>query len=170
MGCGTPRRLQPPGDVNVLAGIRGDLLRRHLVHANLVLALLADQFGDRDVLVVQVAAGHVVEVVAALARPQQIVGHHRVAGHAGELDTLLPQNELIVLDVLIDLGDRRVFEHRLEGLQRRRRVEHVRPFRPADGEVMGRCFFPGDRDADEIGPQRVEVGRLQVDARTASVS
>ena len=55
---------------------------------------------------VQVLAGHVVEVVAALAGAEQVVGDHRVAGHARQFDAVLPQDELVVLDVLIDLGDR----------------------------------------------------------------
>ena len=54
--------------------ISGD---RDFVHPLLLLAA-ADELVDRDRLVAEMAAGQVVQVVAPLARIEQIVGHHRV--------------------------------------------------------------------------------------------
>ena len=44
------------------------------------------------------------------------------------------------------------------------RVEDLRAHRPADGQVIGDPRLPGEREADQVGPERVERGRLGVEA------
>ena len=113
-----PQKLrQPPGNVGVFAGIRRDLGRGHLVHAQLIFPF-ADQVGDGNHLVVQVAASKVIQVMAAFAGVQEIIGYHRVAGDASQLYTLLPEHDQVVFDVLIDLGHGSVFEHRPQFIER----------------------------------------------------
>ena len=69
----------------------------------------ADELVDRDRLVAEMAAGHVVHVVAPLARIEQVVGHHRVERDAAQLDADAPQHDHVVLQVLADLLDRADF-------------------------------------------------------------
>ena len=45
-------------------------------------ALLADQVRDRDHLMIQIATCKLFQVMAAFAGVQEIIGHHRIAGHA----------------------------------------------------------------------------------------
>ena len=59
----------------------------------------------------------VVKVVAALARAQQVVGDHRVPGDPADLDPVPAQGEHIELDILVDLGDGRVFQDGSERVQ-----------------------------------------------------
>ncbi len=70
-------RPEPPGQQGVVAGVRGDLGDRHLVHAALVLAA-ADERGDARLAAAQVAFGQVVQVVAPLPGIEDVAGHHAV--------------------------------------------------------------------------------------------
>ena len=64
-------------DVGIFGGIGGDLGDGHFVHSLLV-AAFADQLVDFDRGVIEVSLGEVVEVVAAAAGVEQVVGDHRV--------------------------------------------------------------------------------------------
>ena len=63
----------------------------------------------------------------------------------------------------LTFGDRRVFEDRLQRRQRRVRVELRVLGRAADGDVVRLPRLPAEGEADDVGPQRVEAGRLQVE-------
>ena len=75
------------------------------IHALLSLAA-ADQLVDLDRGVVEVSFGQIVEVVVSLAGVQQVAGHHRVEGGAGQGDAGGAEHDHVVLQVLPDLLDR----------------------------------------------------------------
>ena len=93
----------------------------------------ADQLVDFDRRVVEIAFGEVVEVVVALAGIEQIVGDHRVERRAGQFDAGGAEDDHVVLQILAELGDRRIFENRLEGRERGGRIEHCSPSGPRTG-------------------------------------
>ena len=78
---------------------------------------------------IQITTCEFFQVMASLAGVQEIIRHHRIAGDAAHLDAAAAQHQQIILDVLIELGDVRVFEDRPQPFQRRRRVEQRRTFR-----------------------------------------
>ena len=167
LSSGFEQVAQPPGHVGVLAGVVRDLVGGHLVHARLDMlrTLLADQVGDRDDLVVEVAPGQLFEVVRALAGVEQVVGDHAVAGHATQHDAAGAQHEQVVLDVLVDLGDLGVFENRPQRSERFGRVEQRRPRGTAQGEVIGLAGLPAQGDADDLGVEWREARRFEVDGK-----
>ncbi len=69
--------LHAKGDVGVFGGVSGDLVDGDFVHAFLV-AAFADELVDFDRGVVEVALGQVIEVVAAAAGVEEVVGDHGV--------------------------------------------------------------------------------------------
>ena len=54
---------------------------------------------------VEILLGENVQVMAALAGVQEVVGDHRVAGDARQVDAVRPKHLQVVLDVLVDLRD-----------------------------------------------------------------
>ena len=53
-----------------------------------------------------------------LASVQKIAGHHGVEGRAGQGDAGRAEYDHVELEVLPNLFDRRIFEHRPQGFQR----------------------------------------------------
>ena len=153
---------QAPGDVGIFAGVLGHFVARHLIHAFLVLAL-ADQIGDGNHLMLQMLLGQDLHAVDAFAGMQQIIGDHRIAGDAGQVDAVLAQHLHVVLDVLIDLGDAGIFEDRLQLGQRRGRVERRFSQRPTQGQVLRLAGLPGKGQAHDVGPARLQVRRFQIE-------
>ena len=124
-------RLQPERDVGVFGGVGADLGDRHFVHPLLV-AAFADQLVDLDRRVIEIALGEVVEVVAAAAGVEQVAGDHRVERDAGKRHAGVAEHDHVVLQVLADLADGRVFEHGPQGVERLRR-DRARGRRPGRG-------------------------------------
>ena len=73
------------------------------------------------------------------------------------------QHDHVVLQVLADLLDRRVFQDRLQGGQRRRRVEMRLARRRAKRQIPRLAVVPGERHADQLRPTRPDAGRLGVE-------
>ena len=81
----------------------------HFVHSLLV-AAFADEFVDFDRRVVEISLGQVVEVVAATAGIEQVAGDHRIERDAGKRDADVAEHNRVVLQVLAELADLRVFQ------------------------------------------------------------
>ena len=111
----------------------------------------------------QFGAGEFVQAVGALAGVQQVVRDHRVAGNVRQVHSLSPQYQEIVLDVLVHLADRGVFEDRLQGLENRVRIEDEVFFRAANGKVICLLRLPGEGVAHGLGEDRIEARRFQVE-------
>src|SRR5439155_5503433 len=94
---------QSPGDVGVLTGVFGYLGGGHLVHRQLLVAF-ADQIRDGDNLVAQMFVSKNLDVMTPLAEVQQIIDQHGVAGDSSEQDSMLPEDLLVVPNVLLDLS------------------------------------------------------------------
>ena len=150
------------GDVGIFAGILGHTLGGHLVHAQLVLPVLADQIGDGDHLMIQITPGEVFETMAALTGMQEVVGYHGIARHAGNFHSLKPQKQLVELDVLIDLGHLRVREDRSELLARLFGIEKGAVLRPSNRQIPGLARLPGEGITDHLRARAVESRGLQV--------
>ncbi len=65
---------------------------------------------------IQKIEGNLIQVVRPFGRVDQIGGHHGVEKHAVERDAATIEYEPIILDVLADLLDARIFQQRLQGL------------------------------------------------------
>ena len=112
-----------------------DLGDRHFVHPLLIFAF-ADELVDLDRRVVQVLLGDVVEVVAAAAGIEQVAGDHRVERDAGQVHADVAEHDHVVLEVLAELADGRVFEHGPQRFERFCGIEHAFAGRAADGHVV----------------------------------
>ena len=155
--------LDPPGGVGVLAGVLRDLRHIDLVHPELVLSL-ADQGRDRDHLVAEQPLGELVEAVVPLAALEQVTQDHRVGHGTVQLGAGPRQGQHVVLEILADLLHGRIGQDRPQGFERRGEVEHASTGRPAHGQIIGLAGLPGEREADQVRPERIERGRLGVDA------
>ena len=150
-------------DVGVLCGVDADFLHGHFVHSFLV-AAFADQLVDLDRRMVEILLGEVVEVVAAAAGVEQIVGDHRVESQAGERDANVFEHDHVVLEVLAQLADGGVFEDGSERGERGGGIQHAVALWAADRHVERFIGLVGERIADDFGAARRDVRRLGVDA------
>ena len=153
---------EPQRQEGVLAGVVNHLADRDLVHPLLLLAA-ADQLADLDRGVVEVPFGQLVEAMVPLARIQEVAGDHGVEGHPGQPDPGRAEHDHVVLEVLADLLDGRVFEHRPQGLERRFGLQAPLALRSADRQVPGLVVGPGEREAHDLGPAGPDAGRLGVE-------
>src|SRR5262245_14998439 len=96
-------------------------------------------------------------------RMQEVICHHRVAGNTGWRGPVPAQDEQIVLDVLIDLLDSRVFEQRTQPAQRLVGIE----LRIASGathwQIPRHARLPGEGVTNDLAAQRLQARRLQID-------
>ena len=104
------------GVVGVGAGVGNHVFDGHLGHSYL-LAARAYQGLDGGHLEVEHVQGQVLEADGLDA--QQIRGHHRVAGHAANLNAIVSEGGDVVVQIVTALGDLRVFQ---QGLQRRQHL------------------------------------------------
>ena len=109
------------------------------------------------------AAGHVVHVVTSLARLQQVIGHHRVEGESSQLDADPPQHDRVVLQVLADLFDCRIFENRLQRVANEHGIELGLTRWRSHRNVARFAHCPGERVTHNLGPTRMERGRLRIE-------
>ena len=103
---------------------------------------------------VEILLGQVVEIVAAPAGVEQVAGDHRVERHAGQLHADVAEHDHVVLEVLADLADGRVFEHGPQRFERCVRIEHGLAGRAADRHVVRLARLEGERIADDRGAPR----------------
>ena len=150
-------------DVGVFGGVRGHLGDRHFVHPLLIFAF-ADQLVDLDRRVVEILLGQVVEVVAAAAGVEQVAGDHRVERDAGQPHADVAEHDHVVLQVLADLADGRVFEHRPQRFERFSGSSTRLAGRAADRHVIRLARLERERVADDLGAPRRDVRRFGVDA------
>ncbi len=123
----------------------------------------ADQLFDLDGDVMEIPLRQVVEVMVPLPGVQEIAGDHRVEGRSGQFDAGVAEHDAIVFQVLAELADRRVFQHRPQGVERRLGIEQPRALRPAERKVIGLLLVPGERNAHDLGPPRPDMRRLRID-------
>ncbi len=152
------------GDLRVLGRVFGDLGDIDLVHRQL-LGAGADQVADWDRVMAEELFGQHVEAVSAGPGVEQIIAHHRIQADFTQLDPVLPQHQDLVLDVLVDDHIRSVLQVGLQRLEHPLGIERALPCRAAHGQVVSEAFLPAEGPADDLGPQRVDVGRLQVDGK-----
>ena len=91
--------LQLEGDVGVLAGVAVDFGGGEVAHALLSLAPRADELVDVDGAVVQVDFGQVVHVMSKFGL-EHVVGEHGIEKRTLHTDTVVLQDNHVVLDVL----------------------------------------------------------------------
>ena len=172
--------MQAPGHVGVLGGVVERLVQRHLVEGHLRLAG-AGHVLELDGLVPEMQPRQLVHAVAMPAAVEHVGQEHGVVqGRDG--NAVAGQHQRVVLEVLADLEDARVLEHRLEGGERVGERDLLRRL-PAASQVeaavaRGRAMAERDiaglagrereRDPDQVGAERVERGGLGVD-RDASL-
>ena len=113
---------------------------------------------------VEQAPGQLVEVVVPLAAFEEIAEDHRVRHRPADLEPRAAEDEHVVLEVLADLLGRRVRQDRPEGFEDVAVGRAAGSPRAPDGDVIRLALLPGEREADQLGPERVERGRLGVDA------
>src|SRR5262245_12111042 len=104
--------------------------------------------------------------MAALAGVQEVIGDHRITGDAGKLNFVAAQDEQVVLDVLIHLGNARVFQNGSELLQCRVRIERGGARGAAHGQVPAFALLPGECQSDDFAPERVETSRFEIDGKS----
>ena len=105
--------LQFEGDVRILAGITVDILGRKVAHVLLVFAPRSNQLVDVDGLVVQIDFRQIVHVMAKFGL-KHVMGEHGVEKFALHPDSVILEDNHIVLDVLSHLHGFFIFEERAE--------------------------------------------------------
>ena len=91
--------LEPPGVVSILSGVFGDLIKRYLVHTELV-AALTDQVADRDHLVPEQPGYELVQAIGHAGWISHEAGDHRVEERPGHRQTGFAQHNQIILQIL----------------------------------------------------------------------
>ena len=170
---------QPPGHLGILAGIGRGTVERHLIEGDLRLAG-TDQILDRLGLVAQHAFGQPVHAMAEQVRAHRIGHQHRILDR-GHADPVPGEDLPVVFDVLPDLQDRGILQHRLQPakhqihrqlpVQLRAGTEQVAPARDmADRDIAGHPGRRAKRDADQIRDHLVKAGGLGVDGDGARLA
>ena len=165
-------------DVGALGGVGGGALDVDEVERDEVLAG-ADDVLERDHRVAEPALGERGDVVRAGAGAEHVGDQHRVV-EGGDVDAVAVHRQPVVFEIVADLEDRAVGEQRLQRgqcLVDRHLVvdaaaaqEVVRAGAVADRDV-GRLSGPdGQREADRLGPHRVERGRLGAEGDDAGLA
>ena len=106
---------QLQGDVGIFASILINVLRRQRPHRPLVLSLRSDEFVYVNGFIIEVHLGHVVHVVTQFGL-DEVVGYHRVPHVARESDTIVSQHLKVVLYVLSDFKNLRIFVQRFKNV------------------------------------------------------
>ena len=83
-------------------------------------------------------------------RMQEVICNHRVAGNAGRRHPVPAQDEQIVLDVLIDLLDRGVFEQRTQPAQRLIGIKFRIAVGAAHRQIPRLARLPGEGVANDL--------------------
>ena len=141
----------------------GLLLARHV----------RDYLLERHAGMPEVAHGEIVHAVPALAGVER-VGHQHGVVERRHVDAVLREDVEIVLDVLADLEDRRIFEQRLQQRQGfddgnlhdavvRAEVEGLRAGAVAKRHVTGFARCHGHGEADQLGDHGIDRRRLGVE-------
>ena len=156
--------VQSPDDIRVLGCVFRGTIDRHLAERELLRALARDVL-EIDRLDAEIMRGRRVEIVASCGAVEHVRLEHRVVAHAGELDAVIAQHVRVVLQVVPDLGARRVLE---QGLQCRQHAIPVELRRRAgivvrERQIGGVSGFAAERHADDLGLHVVERGRLGVE-------
>jgi len=89
---------------HVLARIPRRIRNRHFGETQLILSL-ADQRFNRRGRDAKEFGSHCIEAVIALSRIYNIAGHHGVKRKPAHGDAVVPEDLIIVFEVLADLGD-----------------------------------------------------------------
>jgi hypothetical protein len=161
-------------DVGILGGVMGGSVERHLVEGDGALARAGD-FLVGDGLVAQMFLRELVHAMAVEAAFQGIGHQHRVLDRR-HLDAETAEDQEIVFEILADLEDGDILQHRLQ--QRddigdgqlldlgAGEIETVAGAM-ADRNVAGQARIGGERDAGDIRLHRVERGGLAVERDVA---
>ena len=158
------------GDIGVLGRVGTGLGQGDLVETLLVLAG-ADQVLDGDVGPAQQGHGQRVHRVRRARGIEHIAGDHGVAGEglfggwqvARETHAGVAQDIEVELEVVADLGDGGVFEHRAQGGDDGGLIEVRRRLGRADRDVIALPGLDGHADAGELREHGADVGGLGVD-------
>ena len=143
---GHEQRRQPvrqlPRQVRALAGEVQRRLRRQLRNRHRLGAAAADVLlGQR--LVAEMLERGSFERVARPRRVEQVAGEHRVERQPAQRDAVGLQHDGVELQIVADLADRRVFEQRLQPVERRAAVHlRRRPARRAGRRRLQRPSCP----------------------------
>ena len=106
---------QAQGDVGILGGVFCRLVQRDPIERHLRLARSGNLL-ERNSVVLQVSLRQRVHAVIVLARIQYVRQQHRVINRR-DIDVVRGEDREVVLDILPDLQDRRIFEHRFQSAQ-----------------------------------------------------
>ncbi len=79
---------------------------------------------------------------------------------------MLPQHQDFVLDVLIDDDVRGIFQVWFHRLDHAFRIERALSGRAAHGEVVAEARLPTEGPADDLGPERIDVRRFEIDGES----
>ena len=108
--------------------------------------------------------GKLVEVVVPLAAFEQVAEDHRIGDRPLDRHSRAAQGEHVVLEVLPDLLDLGIGQDRPQGLEHLVGIEDPAMDRPAQRQVIRQAGLPAHGDAHQRGAQRIDVGRLGVEA------
>src|SRR5216684_6138528 len=117
---------------------------------------------------IEVSGSQLIQVMTSLARMQEIIGHHGITSNAAESDSILPKHDLIVFDVLVDLGNSGVFQDRFQSSQSFITIKLFVLGRASNGKIPALAFLPRESQTNDFRPARRHAGRFQIN-RDASL-
>ena len=153
---------QTQGDIGVFARIAGRRLNRHLGKA---LFGPVGHFLIAGHAVVQMLPGQVVQIMPG-GGIEQIRGQHGVAGQPSGPQPVFGQDQNVVFEVLADERQRRVLKQAAQGGQHglARQLGLGAGGRMADRHIPGVFLADRQGDPDQLGIERIEGGRLGIQA------
>jgi len=151
--------LELEGEVSILAGIILQFFPVDRTHGDLVAATGPDEFFRGDLPVAQICFAEIIQIVFPLGL-KQVVGQHGVKKRAFDFQSVLPEHQQVIFDVLACFQDGRVpedlpeFGHHLFGLFPVGR----------DQDAISFMKPVGKGDTDQFCRMGVEAGGFGVEA------
>ena len=150
---------QTEGDIGILAGVDSHLGDIDIIHGFLIFAPGADQFLDRDHVVIEIFLGQGIEIVLAGTGGDQVGGNQGIELDPGDLNPVLIEHQGVKLNILPAFLDPGILQYRLESL------DHRFAFQPLaiQRHIISLTGFPGKGNTDHLAAEGIQSGGLGIE-------
>ncbi len=118
---------------------------------------------------IEVLQGQSVKTMRLGLRIENIGEHHGIDGNTGQFDPGAAQDQGVILDILTDLFDQRILQQRAQPRDDQVLIQLLRhpQVAVADRQIPGTARLDSKGEADQLGFDRIEAGRLGVPGQNA---